>query len=115
MGWPPKIGEALPRATECWHEQVKLERWILAERGHGPEWERVFRVGLEDKERVWEAIATTLEGAEVSGVRDLGRYGLNCEVDMELALNERTATVRTIWHYATADSAPRLVSAYPKL
>jgi len=28
-------------------------------------------------------------------------------------LNDRTASVATAWHYADADAAPRLVTAYP--
>jgi hypothetical protein len=32
---------------------------------------------------------------------------------MQLALNNRTATVITAWHYDYVDAAPRLVSAYP--
>ena len=57
MGWPPKVGEALPRAAEAWCIEVKWTDWVLAEHGHGPEWSRVFRLDSEDWERVWEAIA----------------------------------------------------------
>jgi hypothetical protein len=39
MGWPPNVGEVLPRAAEAWYEQIKLDEWVLAERGHGSEWE----------------------------------------------------------------------------
>lgn len=42
-------------------------------------------------------------------------YGIICRVDLELAIGERSASVRTAWHYAGAMSAPRLVSAYPRL
>jgi hypothetical protein len=115
MGWPPKIGEVLPRATECWHERVKLEYWVLAARGHGPEWERVFRVGLEDQERVWEAIAAGAAGAQIATVRDRGAEGIVCGIEMELTLGERTAPVTISWHYASEGAAPRLVTAYPTL
>ena len=60
----------------------------------------------------YSALART---ENVTGLRDLGRYGFNCEVDGQIALGERSATFRTIWHYATSAAAPRLVSAFPKL
>jgi hypothetical protein len=115
MGWPPKAGEVLPRAAECWYERVKLLDWVLGEKGHGAEWRRVMLVGAEDAEKVWEAISTSVVGARVTGLRELGRFGLNCEVDVQLVIGDRSATIRTIWHYATPAAAPRLVSAFPRL
>jgi hypothetical protein len=115
MGWPPQIGDALPRAAECWYEPAKLMGWVLGEDGHGGEWERVMHVGVEDAEEAWKAISTLATTAKVTGVRDLGRFGFNCEVDAQLTIGERSATFRTIWHYAARDAAPRLVSAFPKL
>jgi hypothetical protein len=115
MGWPPQIGEPLPRAKECWYEPAKLTRWILGEEGHGAEWERVLHVGIEDAEEIWEAIATLAATATVTGLRDLGRFGLSCEVDAQLTIGERSATFRTIWHYAAPDAATVPVSAFPGL
>lgn len=89
--------------------------WILGEEGHGAEWERVMHVGVEDAEEVWQAISALVRTAKVTGLRDLGRFGFNCEVDAQLTIGVRSATFRTIWHYATPDAAPRLVSAFPKL
>lgn len=115
MGWPPQVGDELPRAAECWYEQAKLLGWVLGEEGHGEEWQRVMRVDVEDAEKVWEALSASVAQATVTGVRDLGRFGLNCEVDERLTIGERSATIRTIWHYAAPDAAPRLVSAFPRL
>jgi hypothetical protein len=115
MGWPPQVGEALPRAADAWCERAKLIHWILGEAGHGAEWERVMHVDIDDAEEVWQAISTMAASAKVTGLRDLGRFGFNCEVDGQLTIGGRSATFRTIWHYATPDAAPRLVSAFPKL
>lgn len=115
MGWPPQVGEPLPRAADCWYERVKLYEWILGEKGHGAEWRRVMRVSVEDAEVVWNAISTGATQAKVSGVRDLGRFGLSCEVESQLVIGERSAKIRVIWHYATPDAVPRLVSAFPRL
>lgn len=113
--WPPKIGDPLPRAAEVWYEQVKLEDWILAERGHGPDWQRVFGVGLSDSERVWQVIAAAAQGARIATVRDRGAEGIVCGVEVELTIGERTASVTVSWHYATRQAAPRLVTAYVTL
>jgi len=43
-----------------------------------------------------------------------GAGSVLCRVDMSLTFNNRTATVRTIWHYADEDAAPRLVTALPR-
>jgi hypothetical protein len=74
-----------------------------------------MHVGGEHAEEVWDAISAVTGMAEVTGLRDLGRFGFNCEVDARLTIGERSATVRTIWNYATPDAAPRLVSAFPRL
>lgn len=115
MGWRPQIGDALPRAADAWCERAKLVHWVLGEDGHGAEWEQVMRVGAEDAEEVWQAISTLAGTSEVTSLRDLGRYGFNCEVDAHITIGERSAIFRTIWHYATPDAAPRLVSAFPRL
>ena len=52
----PEIGQPLPRAFDAQATADKWQGWILATRGHGPEWERVFNVGPDDSERIWSAI-----------------------------------------------------------
>lgn len=115
MGWPPKIGEALPRAAEAWHEQIKLDDWILAERGHGSGWSRVFHLSPDDSKRLWEAIAAASLGAPIATVRDRGKDGIVCGVEVELTIDGRTAAVTISWHYEDEEAAPRLVTAYVTL
>lgn len=112
MTWPPQIGDPLPRADQAWFEPVKLDDWILGEDGHGKEWRRVFHVGLEDRERVWEAIASAVRNAPIATVRNRGFKGIVCSVKVELTIGERTAPVTVGWHYASEKAAPRLVTAY---
>ncbi len=113
MGWPPQIGETLPRATDYWYEQIKLDGWVLNPGGHGPEWERVFRVTVADRETVWAALAEAVADLAIVEVRDRGDNGIVCGVRGEVTIGERSATVEMSWHYAAHDSAPRLVTAYP--
>lgn len=94
---------------------VEVERLDSRPPRTRPEWATVFHVGLDDAETIWDAITAAVQTESLSRVRDLGRHGLNCRVDVDLTLGERTATVRTAWHYSDAGSAPRLVSAYPRL
>lgn len=113
MGWPPQTGEPLPRASACWHEPVKFEEWILALRGHGREWQQVFGVGLEDRQRVWRALASTAETAVIMEVRDRGGEGVVCGIRERVMIGTRSAKVTMSWHYEDSSAAPRLVTAYP--
>ena len=109
----PTIGQPLPRAAEAHASKQKWTGWILAARGHGPEWERVFGVGSKDSERVWRAIAAGILDAPVSTIRDWAPHGVVCGVEMTVTMNDRTAPIATSWHYTDEDAAPRLVTAYP--
>lgn len=115
MGWPPKVGETLPRSAECRYEQLKLDEWVLADRGHGREWSRVFHIGPGDSRLLWEAIAAASLGAPIATVRDRGEDGVVCGVEVELEIKGRTAPVAVSWHYERERSAPRLATAYPTL
>ncbi len=86
--------------------------WILADRGHGGEWARVFLVYPSDSERIWQGLANAVLDAPVAAVRTVA-VGVACEVRVELTIEERTATVRSAWHYADIEDAPRLVTAFP--
>lgn len=111
----PTINEPLPRAADAYAEPEKWREWIFTERGHGPEWARVFHVGLADTETVWTAITGAILDAPIHKIVDRGQDGVVCGVDMELTIASRRARVRTSWHYEYARAAPRLVTAYPRL
>ena len=108
----PTVGHPLPRADEAYGTPEKWAEWILADRGHGQEWARVFGAGPADAERIWQAIADAVLDAPISAIRSVA-LGVTCEVRVELTIRERTATVRSAWHYANTEDAPRLVTAFP--
>jgi hypothetical protein len=112
MQWPPKVGDLLPRAADAWYEQRKL-KWILGEEGHGREWERVFHVGISDRDQVWTAITESTTRSKIRFVRDRAPFGIACGVTVNLMMNGRMATVIVSWHYAFEGDAPRLVTAFP--
>jgi hypothetical protein len=111
MPWPPGVEDPLPRAADAWYERSKL-KWILDEKGHGDEWARVFHVGPEDQERVWEVIANAMPRATIKEVRR-STYGVTCGVEVILTIDGRSARTLVSWHYAIPIAAPRLVTAYP--
>jgi hypothetical protein len=111
----PCVGQPLPSAADAYATREKWDRWILADRGHGQEWARVFRVGPADIERIWQAILEAILDAQVYKVVDRGQDGIVCGVESQLTIGSRTAWVQTSWHYEHAASAPRLVTAYPRL
>lgn len=113
MGWPPQVGERLPRAADCWYQPIKLTGWILNAGGHGPEWERVFQVAAADRERVWAALAAAAVDSTIVEVRDRGADGIVCGVRGKVTIGDRSTMVTMSWHYAAPDSAPRLATAYP--
>jgi hypothetical protein len=113
MNWPPQPGDQLPRADACWYEPIKFEGWILAPRGHGREWQQVFGVGLEDRERVWRALTSAADSAVIVEVRDRGSDGLVCGIRERVTVGTRSANVTMSWHYEDSGAAPRLATAYP--
>jgi hypothetical protein len=113
MGWPPQVGEELPRAADAWCAQEKWLAWILAEDGHGPEWAKVLQVEPDEWELAWQALKGAVRETAIEKVRSLHAGGVTCGVTTELTIDERTAPVVSAWHYAEPDAAPRLVTAYP--
>jgi hypothetical protein len=108
------VGEALPGGRDAWYEQRKWTEWILSPRGHGPEWEVVLRVGSEDADVLWDALAAAVVEAPLYGVRLAEGGGMLCEVRFRLSVRDRTAMAVTVWHLAHEGVAPRLVTAYPR-
>lgn len=108
----PIIGLPLPRAAYAYMTAEKWTAWILADRGHGREWAQVFRVRQDDFAEVWRAIAIAVLHEPVTSVRKVD-VGISCEVHIALTINARTSRVRSAWHYADTEAAPRLVTAFP--
>jgi len=113
MGWPPEAGDSFPRAKDAWYTWDKVEDWILGDRGHGPEWARVFQIGLDDWGYLWQEILGATIGATIQSVRDRSPYGIACEAQVRISIGDRNALVKLSWHYVNEGDAPRLVTAYP--
>lgn len=113
MGWPPQVGDPLPRAADAWCVHEKWVDWILAADGHGPEWAKVLQVEPDEWELAWQALKGAVLEAAIRTVRSLDAGGVTCSVRVELTIGERTAPVVSAWHYSEPGAAPPLVTAYP--
>lgn len=99
------VGQPLPRAAEAWVEDKKWHDYVLGEAGHGPQWQRVFRVEPSQSQQLWAALARLARDAPVSEVRS-SRYGIGCGVRAHLTFNGRRAPVVLAFFYDRAEDRP---------
>ncbi|MHB8695447.1 MAG: DUF6883 domain-containing protein [Solirubrobacteraceae bacterium] len=112
---PVAIGDLLPRAADAYVEPAKWDG-ILGETGHGGDFRRVLAITVGDKDMLLALIKVAIQDAPIIAIidiRDRGPHGVVYGVQVLLAITDRRAPVRTSWHYASAESPPRLVTAYP--
>jgi hypothetical protein len=107
----PELGEVLPGVTGAYVTEEKWLGYVLAEEGHGTDWLRVF--GQVGPERLWAAVVEAVRISPVIEIRDLDDLGVTCRVLITLTIDDRTAPVRTVWHYDSDQAPPRLVTAFP--
>jgi hypothetical protein len=107
----PQVGKPLPRAEDAWSAREKWTDWILAGRGHLDDWRRVF--GAVDRDMIWTALTGRIATAPIESIRPAVGGGVNCQVDLLLTFNNRSADVRSIWHYQDDNATPKLVTAFP--
>lgn len=63
----------LPRASEASCDPGKWSGWILAaDRGHGSDWQAVFKLGVADADQLSELLSAVIANVPVSAIRDLG-------------------------------------------
>ncbi len=123
MGWPPQVGDVLPRAEECFGLRDKLSNYSLNpahERGFAKArgFETLLGVTVADLEYLEATIRIGIRGAPIGSIRDNSPYGVLCAVDIAVrGVREkasRSIGVCTVWELADREAAPRLVSAYVK-
>lgn len=117
------MGELLPRATEAFGVRHKLETYSLdiAHRDGGPKargFDLILGITIEAIDYLEAQILARVLDTPIGEVRDNGRYGVKCTVDMPVngigAKADRVANVRTVWALDHPGYPPRLVNAYPK-
>lgn len=123
MGWPPQVGELLPRADEAIGVRYKLATYSLAidHRDGGPKakgFASILGISITEIDYLEEQIYAAILKAPITELRQNLPYGVNCVIDFPLQgvgpRHEIIANVRTIWLVSGPASPPRLVSALLK-
>lgn len=121
MGWPPKVGESLPRAAEAWGVAEKLSGYSLnvEHASGGPKargFERILGITGSDLTYLETAVRMAVLAAPISDIRIRPPYGVHCEVRISVRglgpKQDRVAEVVTAWELSDERAAPRLVNAY---
>jgi len=123
MGWPPQVGEFLPRASEAYGVREKLAQYCLNPEHPvgGPKaagFALILGITLDSIDHLATEIREGVQRQPVAIVTDNEPYGVKCVVDIPIAgigsYSGRTVKVRTVWELAAPPLPPRLISAFPK-
>lgn len=123
MGWPPQVGELLPRAEEAFGVREKLLTYSLdvSHADGGPKAEgfaQILGITITSIGYLEQAIHRGIRKTAISSVRWNPPYGFNCVVEFQLrgigAHSGRAVPLRTIWELDSPSSPPRLLNAFLK-
>jgi hypothetical protein len=123
MGWPPQVGELLPRADEAIGVRQKLETYSLDlahEDGVAKAlgFAQILGITLASVDYLEAEIRRGVQANPISEVRRGSPFGLRCVVTFPLrgigVHRERAVPLRTVWEFATPLASPRLVTAFLK-
>lgn len=123
MGWPPQVGELLPRAQEAFGVRYKLETYSLAisHQSGGAKakgFALILGITIDNAAYLEAEILRGILASPIVAVRTRRPFGITCAVDCPVrgigALSARVAPVRTAWLFSDPASSPRLTSAYLK-
>jgi hypothetical protein len=123
MDWPPRPGELLPRAEEAFNVREKLSGYsLIASHPDGGSKARglaqILGITLQSIDYLENEIYSRIRITRISSVRPNPPYGINCVVQFSIRgvgpYSDRIAPLRTVWEFKSADSPPRLVSAFLK-
>jgi hypothetical protein len=122
MGWPPQVGELLPRAEEAFGVHYKLATYSLAvdHSVGGPKakgFTEILGISLESIEYLEGVIHAEITRAPIKATHQNQPHGIHCVVEFPVrGIGERSgviARLRTVW-MSNPQVPPRLVSAYLK-
>jgi hypothetical protein len=109
--------ERVPGADRAFIEQRKLQDWVLADHGHGPDFARALGVGLEDLPLVHTALLAHVRENPPEATRPshplAGPEARDWSVLGPLEIRGRHAEVRSVWQVAPP-APPRLITAYSR-
>ena len=121
MGWPPEVGELLPRAEEAAGIRTKLRLYCLDEfhESGGAKalgFSQILGITIESIDYLEARIRGAILLHPISAVRRQSPFGVACVVEFPLrgigAHSHRVVLLRTVWELPDHASAPRLVTAF---
>lgn len=121
MGWPPQVGELLPRADEATGVRSKLEAYSLdlAHETGGAKalgFAQILGITLASVDYLEAEIHRAVQVHPISAVKAGSPFGLRCVVVFPLPglgiHRLRAVPLRTVWEFADPGSCPRLVTAF---
>ena len=123
MGWPPQVGELLPRAEEAIGVRQKLATYSLdtSHESGGPKahgFERILGITHESITYLEREILTGVRIHPIGSTRVKWPFGIACVVEWPIGgvghQRDRTAPIRTVWLLEGPSTPPRLTNAYLK-
>ena len=123
MGWPPQIGELLPRAEDAFGVRHKLATYSLDRkhvrgRAKAKGFETILGITVESIDYLEEQIYLGICIHPIFSIRENWPHGTACTVDWEIhgigRHSARIVPLRTAWLYSTPAAAPRLTNTYLK-
>ena len=108
----------VPGAERALGEEAKLTGWVLAERGHGPDFARALGVGSEDRDLLRAALLAHVREHPPEAGRPghplAGPAARLWSVSGPLEVRGRRTEVMSVWEVPGPGGRPRLVTAYPR-
>src|SRR5690349_9834951 len=98
----------VPDAERAVVDEAKLVEWVLAERGHGPDFHRAFGVGIAERELVRAALLLHVRSTPVVGERQspAGPQARLYRVYGPCTIAGRRAFCVSVWEVLSAGAPP---------
>jgi hypothetical protein len=123
MGWPPQVGELLPRSEEAIGVRDKLATYSLnmdnsTGRAKARGFALILGITIDSIDYLEAEIRAGIQRVPIASVREGSCFGVRCAVDFPLrgvgSLRSRRVRLRTAWVITGANACPRMTSAYLK-
>jgi hypothetical protein len=122
MGWPPQVGELLPRAEEAFEVRKKLIGYSLNRNHQDGGWkaygfDSILGITLDHVDDLEREIRIGIRRTPITSV-SLSAYGMRCVVEFPVRgvgdLGARRINLRTVWQFSDPHARPRLLTAFLK-
>jgi hypothetical protein len=122
MGWPPQVGELLPRAEEAFEVRKKLIGYSLDRNHPDGGWKAhgfgsILGITVDHVDHLEREIRIGIRRTPITSV-SLSAHGIKCVVEFPVRgvadLKARQVNLRTVWQFSDPCARPRLLTAFLK-